>query len=117
MIVEGEVLGFKNKALARLEKEIKDKEREIRNNTRSEKEEDRNKSIFKYRATDGKRFDFNDEKNFLNFAEDLYKRNLTFDEAEKEQEKIFEAINELEKRINPRTGSGPKEDNKKKEKS
>ena len=90
------------------------KENEISNNKRSKKEEDRNKSIFKYIATDNKDFNFNEEKNLLYFAEDLYKEKITFDEAEKQQEKIFEAINELEKRINPPRGAKPKNFNKKK---
>ena len=79
---------------------------------RSKKEEGRNKSIFKYIATDGQNFDFNEEKNLINFAEDLYKEKITFDEAEKKTEKIFKAINELGKRINPPRGAKPKNFNR-----
>ena len=82
-------IGFNNEVLAKLEKEIRDKELEIRKNKRSKKEKDRNDSIFNYTATDGKEFDFTEEIKLLNFAEDLYKGNLTFDEAEKEQEEMF----------------------------
>ena len=86
-------IGFNNEELARLEKEIKEKENEIRNNRRSKKEEDRNKSIFHYRATDGNFFYFDYEKKFLNFAEDLYKGKITFDEAKEDQEKIKQSMN------------------------
>ena len=41
---------------------------------------------------------------FLDFAEDLCKGNLTFNDSEKEQERIFKAINELKKRLNPNKG-------------
>ena len=54
---------------------------------RSKKEEDKNKSSFKYIATDGQNFDFNEEKNLINFAEDLYKEKITFHEAEKKNRK------------------------------
>ena len=38
----------------------------------------------------------------------MYKEKITFDGAEKQQEKIFKVINELEKRINPARGAKPK---------
>ena len=83
-------------------------------NKRSKNEEDRNKDIFSYAATDGKSFDFTEDAKLLNFAEDLYKADLKFDEAEKEQENMLEKIDKLKKRINLITGSRkPKESNKK----
>ena len=50
----------------------------------------------------------------MNFAEDLYKGDLSFDEAKKEQEEMLKKINELKKRIKPAAGSGPKKSNKEK---
>ena len=61
-------------------------------------------SIFNYKATDGTPFDFDDYTKLLNFAEDLYKENLTFDEAKKEQIEMFRKINKLKKRINEKKG-------------
>ena len=48
----------------------------------------------------------------MNFAGDLYKRDLSFDETEKEQEELLKKINGLKKRIKPATGPGPKKSNK-----
>ena len=73
-------IGFKNERLDKLEKEIKDKEKEIRNNKRSKIKQERDKIIFNCRATDGTPFYFSD---------DLYKKNLTFDEAEEEQKEML----------------------------
>ena len=80
-------IGFKNESLARLEREIKNKEREIRKNKRSKKKEDRDKAILSYIATEA-----TEDAILLNFAEDLYKGDLTFDEAEKEQENMLKKI-------------------------
>ena len=44
----------------------------------------------------------------------MYKKFLLFDEAKDEQKHMPKEIKELEKRINPKTGSGPKEKNIKK---
>ena len=85
-------IGFKNERLAKLEKEKKDKEKEIRNNKRSKEKEDRDKIIFNYTATDGKEFDFTEDIKLLNLAEDLYKENLTFDEAEEEQKEMLKKL-------------------------
>ena len=62
------------------------------------------KSIFNYKATDGTPFYFDDYTKLLNFAENLYKEKLTFDEAKKEQIEMFRKINELKKRINEKKG-------------
>ena len=48
------------------------------------------KSTFDYKATDGTEFSFNDYTKLLNFAEDLYQENLSFDEAR--DEKIIKNI-------------------------
>ena len=54
----------------------------------------------------------------MTFAEDLYKKELSFDEAEEEQEEILKKINELTKRIDPIAGSRkPKKINKDKMKN
>ena len=66
-------------------------------NQRSKKEEDRNKAILGYAATDGKSFDFTEYAKLLSFAEDLYKGDLKFHKAEKEQENMLEKINKLRK--------------------
>ena len=48
------------------------------------------KSTFDYKAADGTEFSFNDYTKLLNFAEDLYQENLSFDEAR--DEKIIKNI-------------------------
>ena len=48
----------------------------------------------------------------MHFAEDLYKKYLTLDDAEEDQKEMLKKINELKKRINPRTGPKPKMPNK-----
>ena len=50
----------------------------------------------------------------MNFAEDVYKKCLSFDEAKNEQKNMLEEIEKLEKRINPKIGSKPKKTNKEK---
>ena len=107
-------VAFNNKVLLQLEKKIKDKGKEIRNNKRSKKIEDKNKAIFNYTVIDGKEFDFTDNIKLLNFAEDLYKEILTFDEAREEQKEMLKKINDLKRGIYPRTGPKPKNSNKEK---
>ena len=106
--------GFKNKRLAELKKEIKDKEKEIRKNKRSKVKEEKDKVIFNYRATDDTPFYFSDDTKLLSFAENLYKEDLSFDEAKEDQEEMLKKINELKKRIKPQTGPGSKKSNKEK---
>ena len=99
-------IGIYNEVLMELEKEIKDKKNEIRKKKRSKNKDDKDKAIFNYTASDGTEFDFTEDIKLLNFPEDLYKRELTFNEAEKGQEEMIK-INDLKKRIKPRTGPKP----------
>ena len=48
----------------------------------------------------------------MNFVEDLYKQDLSFDEAKEEQEEMLKKIKELKKRIKPSAGPRPKKSNK-----
>ena len=50
----------------------------------------------------------------MHFAEDLYKKDLTLDEAEEDKKEMLKKINELKKIINSRTGPKPKKSNKEK---
>ena len=109
-------IGFQNERLKNLEKDTTNKEKEIRKNKKIKKKEDKDKAIFSYTATDGKPFDFSDDTKLLNFAEDLYRQDLSFDEAKEEQKNMLEKINELKKIINLRTVPKPKDSNKKKRK-
>ena len=110
-------ISFKNEKLKALEKELKDKEQKIRKNKGSKDKNKNDKAIFSYIATDGKEFDFTKDIKLLNLSEDLYKGNLTFDEAEEELKAMFKNITELRKRVNPRTGPKPKKNNLKNGKS
>ena len=81
-------IGFQNERLKNLEKEIRNKEKEIRKNKSRKKREEKDRAIFNYRATDDTPFCFSDDKKLLNFAEDLYKQDLSLDEAKEEQEEM-----------------------------
>ena len=107
-------IGFNNEVLLGLEKKLKIKKNKLEIIRDVKKIEDKNKAIFNYTATDGKELDFTEDIKLLNFAEDLYKENLTFDEAREEQKQMLNKINELKKRINPRTGPKPNKSNKEK---
>ena len=48
----------------------------------------------------------------MTFAEDVYKRELSFDEAEEEQEEMLKKINELKRSIDPPGSRKPKKTNK-----
>ena len=50
----------------------------------------------------------------MNFVEEVYKKELSFDEAKEEQKEMLKEIEELKKRINPKTGPRPKKANKEK---
>ena len=85
-------IGFNNEELAKLEKEIKDKEKEIRRNKRSKGKKDNDKAIFNYRATDDTPFYFSNDTKLLNFAEDFYQQDLSFDEVKEEQKEMLKKI-------------------------
>ena len=89
-----------NEVLMELEKEIKDKENEIKKKESSKNKDDKDKAIFNYTASDGTENDFTEDIKLLNFPEDLYKRKLTFDVAEKEQEEMIKKISDLKKELN-----------------
>ena len=84
-------------------KKRKEKEKEIRKNKRSKIKDGKNKVIFSFTTTDRKTFDFSDDIKLLNFAEGLYKGDLSFAEAEKEQEEMLKKSNELIRRSDPLT--------------
>ena len=102
-------IGSQNERLNRLEFEIREKEEKIK-----ELKKDKKQTPFVYTTTDYTTYDFSRYTHLLNFAEDVYKKFLLFDEAKDEQKHMPKEIKELEKRINPKTGSGPKEKNMKK---
>ena len=102
-------IGSQNERLNRLEFEIREKEEKIKEPNKEKKQ-----TPFVYTTTDYTTYDFSRYTHLLNFAEDVYKNFLLFDEAKDEQKHMPKEIKELEKRINPKTGSGPKEKNMKK---
>ena len=84
-------------------KKRKEKEKEIRKNKRSKIKDEKNKVIFSFTTADRKTFDFSNDIKLLNFAEGLYKGDLSFAEAEKEQEEMLKKSNELIRRSDPLT--------------
>ena len=106
------ITGCKNKELEELERETKDKEKEIRKNRRSKVKEETDKATFNYRATDDTPFYFGIYTHLLTFAEDVYKKELSFDKAKEEQEEILKKNNELKKRIDPKGSRKPKNQTK-----
>ena len=91
-------IGFENKRLSRLKKQIDDKEDEMIDIIKSEDPEKRAKAIFNFTATDRTPFNFSDYKNFMKFAQRIFTGRLSFEEAEKEQNQMLIKIEELEKR-------------------
>ena len=84
-------------------KKRKEKEKEIRKNKRSKIKDEKNKVIFSFTTADRKTFDFSNDIKLLNFAEGLYKGDLSFAEAEKGQEEMLKKSNELIRRSDPLT--------------
>ena len=66
------------------------------------------KFFFPYTATDNTPFDFSDYIRLINFAEDVYKNDLSYDEAREEQKKMQKKIEDFKKRANPSKGIEPK---------
>ena len=50
----------------------------------------------------------------MNFAEDVYKKEVSFDEAKNEQKEMLQKIKELKKRVDPPFGLKPKKKKQKK---
>ena len=98
-------IGFQNERLKNLKNEIDDKEDEIRRNKEVKKKEEKDKAIFNYTATDNTPFYFSDYTDLMKFAQEIYPKKLSSDEAKKEQGEILKKINDLKKRINPSQGS------------
>ena len=111
------IIGFQNERLKNLEKEIRNKGKGIRKNKSRKKKEEKDRAIFNYSAADDTPFCFSDDTKLLNFAEDLYKQDLPFDEAKKEQEEMKKTkkkqkLKALKKRIKPSAGPRPNKSNK-----
>ena len=101
-------VGFQDERLKDLKKEIDDKEKLIIKAGKSKNKEERKKAAFVYTATDGTPFDFSDYKHLIRFAEEVYNKELSFNEAKDEQKEMLKKIKELKKRVNPLSGSRPK---------
>ena len=65
-------IGFENKRLSRLKKEIDDKENEIMGNRKSEDPEKRDKAVFNFTASDRTPYYFSDYKGLMKFAQNIY---------------------------------------------
>ena len=62
---------FENKRLSKLKKEIDDKEDKMIDNSKSEKQEERDKAVFNFTATDRTPFNFSDYKGLMKFAQSI----------------------------------------------
>ena len=83
------IIGFENKKLTRLKKEINDKEDEIIDNRKSKVQEEIDKAVFNFTTSDRTRYYFSDYTNLMKFAQNIYTGKLSFEEAEKEQENML----------------------------
>ena len=78
-------IGFENKRVSMLKKETDDKENEIVANRNSEKQEERDKAVFNFTASDRIIYYFSDYTNLMKFAQNIYTKKLSFERAEEEQ--------------------------------
>ena len=90
-------IGFQDKRLNDLKKEIDEKEIDMLKGIRSVDEKERKKAGFVYTTTNGTPFDFSDYKHLMRFAGEVYNKKLSFNKAKEEQEKM-KKINDLKKK-------------------
>ena len=90
---------FENKRLSKLKKEIDDKEDEMIDSSKREKQEERDKAVFNFTAIDRTPFNFSDYKGLMKFAQSIYTGRLSFEEAKAEQNQMLIKVEELGKRV------------------
>ena len=96
-------IGFENQRLSKLKKETDDKENDIIDNRKSEKQEERDKVVFNFTATDKTPFYFSDYTVLMKFAQNIYTEKLSFEKAREKQDQMLTKLNESEKRVNSKS--------------
>ena len=109
-------IGFENRRLSKLKKEIDDKENEIIDNRHSEDEKKRENPVFNFTASDQTPYYFGIYTGLMKFAQNIDTKKLSFDEVEKEQNAMLIKIEELEQRANSKSSRLKDENRKKKRK-
>ena len=103
---------FQNERLKMLENEIKKKESDIKNKSKSNDGKEKKQVVFVYAITNNVTYHFSKYTHLMNFAEGVYKKELSLNEAKDEQKEMLKKFEDLEKRTNPRTGPKPKKQTK-----